>query len=239
MFKSKLKIVTNTLIAIIITIVYIVAFLPSNSITISGNGNFMLYYHGKKQSDKVSLMFNVYENTEIVNKIIDVLDKNNVKATFFVGGCWADDNIKTLNKIILSGHELGNHGYFHKDHKKINEEENYAEINNCGKIVNSLTGYKMELFAPPSGSYSKATLKVAESLGYKTIMWSRDTIDWRDSDKKLIVKRATLKTEGGDFVLMHPKQHTLDSLQEIITTLKNKNFVLTTVSENISSKDKL
>ena len=66
------------------------------------------------------LMFNVYENTGVVNGILDVLKDHGAKATFFVGGCWADDNSDTLKRILSEGHELGNHGYFHKHHFPIN-----------------------------------------------------------------------------------------------------------------------
>ena len=135
-----------------------------------------------------------------------------------------------MKLIIASGHELGNHGYFHKDHKKLSEQYNYQEIYSCDKIVYSLTGYKMTLFAPPSGSFSKNTLKVAKDLNYKTIMWSKDTIDWRDSDENLIINRATKEVVGGDFILMHPKAHTLNALDKIIDKIKEKNLNLTTVS---------
>ena len=89
----------------------------------------------------------------------------------------------------------------------------------------------MNLFAPPSGAYSKTTLKVAESLKYKTIMWSKDTIDWRDSDVKTIIKRATENTVSGDLILMHPKGHTLTALSQIIETLSKKGLKMVTVSK--------
>ena len=91
----------------------------------------------------------------------------------------------------------------------------------------------MNLFAPPSGAYNSTTLNVAESLGYKTIMWTKDTIDWRDQDGGLIFQRATKNACGGDFILMHPTQATLNSLKEIIDFYKNKGFNLTTVSETL------
>lgn len=204
----------------------------SVSISVSGSNNAI--YKGDKNVGGVSLMFNVYENTEVVKSIIDVLKSENAKATFFVGGCWADDNQETLRLIIESGFELGNHGYFHKDHKKLSEAQNLKEIEDCSKIVYSLTGYKMTLFAPPSGSFSQTTVNVASKLGYKTVMWTKDTIDWRDSDKSLIVKRATSNVESGDLILMHPKEHTLQALKDIIKNIKEKNLSLLTVSQCLS-----
>ena len=67
-------------------------------------------------NDGVSLMFNVYSDTKSVERILEILFAHNAKATFFIGGSWADDNIDCLKKIVEGGHELGNHGYFHKNH---------------------------------------------------------------------------------------------------------------------------
>lgn len=232
--NRKITVVTNTLLIIIITVVCAVSFFPERTMPIYGGNEVSAIYNGNRNEKKVSLMFNVYENTEIVNKIIDLLDEHKVKATFFVGGCWADDNGDTLVKIVSNGHEIANHGYFHKDHKKLNYEGNYQEISLTGKIIETLCGVKPTLFAPPSGSFSAVTLECAFDLEYKVIMWSKDTIDWRDKDKSLVIKRATSNLENGDLVLMHPKKHTLLALPEILSYYKALGFEVVTVSENIS-----
>ena len=89
----------------------------------------------------------------------------------------------------------------------------------------------MNLFAPPSGDYSKTTIEVCEKIGYKVILWSIDTIDWRDKSEKIVYNRATQKISGGDFVLMHPKQHTLKVLPEILNFYLQNGLVVTTVSQ--------
>ena len=91
----------------------------------------------------------------------------------------------------------------------------------------------MKLFAPPSGSYNKTTLEVASNLGYKTIMWSKDTIDWRDKNSELIFSRATKNLVNGDLILMHPTKATLDVLDSIIKEIKRQNFKIVTVGKNI------
>jgi peptidoglycan/xylan/chitin deacetylase (PgdA/CDA1 family) len=222
------------LLVFIVISVILVGIKPDRSVTISTEGNYGAIYSGSEDVLGVSLMFNVYENSSVVKKIIDLLNENSVTATFFVGGCWADDNQSLLKEIIESGFELGNHGYFHKDHKKLNKVQNLKEIEDCHKIVYALTGYKMTLFAPPSGSYSKTTLDVASSLNYHTIMWSKDTIDWRDKDVSIIVKRATNKVANGDLILMHPKEHTLKALPTILDYFDSVGLKQVKVSQNIS-----
>ena len=200
-------------------------------VSLTSGESYSPYYHGDRSKARVALMINVYENAETVNSMLDLLVERGAKATFFVGGCWADDNAETVSRIVECGMEIGNHGYFHKDHKKLTVAQNESEIGNNHALVKGITGVEMNLFAPPSGSFSSDTLKVAEKLGYKTVMWTLDTIDWRDDDVDLIVKRATQRFENGDFVLMHPKPHTLTALHEILDFYKEKGVETVTVSQ--------
>ncbi|MBQ9782149.1 MAG: polysaccharide deacetylase family protein [Clostridia bacterium] len=232
--NRKITIATNFVLVIIFTLVFAVSFFPEQIVPIYGGSNVSAIYHGNRENANVSLMFNVYEGTDVVNGIIDTLDEYDAKATFFVGGCWADDNESALKKIVESGHEIANHGYFHKDHKKLGYDKNKEEISLTGVIVEALCGAKMDLFAPPSGSFSETTLEAAFDLGYKVIMWSKDTIDWRDSDQDLLYKRATKNPENGDLILMHPKKHTLSVLPRVIEFYQNIGFNIVTVSENIA-----
>ena len=228
-----LQTVVNAVIILIVIATSCFLFLPETTITISKKDGEEAIYSGDKNFCRVSLMFNVYENVEIVNGILDLLKEYKVKATFFVGGCFADDNAELLQRMVKEGHEIANHGYFHKDHKNISEEENRREIYNTEVVVKALTGVKTNLFAPPSGSFSLTTLKVAKALGYKVIMWSKDTIDWRDNNEELVFKRATERLENGDLILMHPKEHTLNALGKIISYYLFKGFEVVTVTENI------
>ena len=229
----KINVVTNVILIAVFVVVVAVCFVPQKAIPIYGGNSLSAIYNGNVNNKNVSLMFNVYENTEVVNKIIDVLDKSEVKGTFFVGGCWADDNGETLNRIVKSGHEIANHGYFHKDHKKLSFDKNKEEIMLTGVIVKALCGVQSTLFAPPSGSFNDATLEAAYELGYQVIMWSKDTIDWRDKDIDVIYNRATRNPTNGELILMHPKEHTLSALPKIIEFYKKNGFNLCTVSDNI------
>ena len=190
-------------------------------------------YKGNTNNNNISLMFNVYQGTEYIDKILEKLKEYDAKATFFVGGCWAIKNSEALQKIFDAGHEIGNHGYWHKDHKTLSAENNYSEMSLTHKVIKQMLGYTITLFAPPSGSYGTTCLSVANQMGYKTIMWSKDTIDWRDQDKNLIVKRATQNASNGDLILMHPTKCTLDALGEIISFYIKSGYKLTTVSQNI------
>jgi peptidoglycan/xylan/chitin deacetylase (PgdA/CDA1 family) len=183
--------------------------------------------------DKVSIMFNVYQGTEYLDEILDILDKAGAKTTFFVGGTWAEKNPSALIKIAQKGHELGNHGYFHRDHSKLSSKENAREISACHTLVKRLTGVVMDLFAPPSGAYSSNTLDIAKEMGYNTIMWSKDTIDWRDKDVSVLVRRATKGIKGGDLILMHPTEQSVKALDEIVADIYAQGLSIAPVSEII------
>ena len=192
-----------------------------------------VYYNGDTSSNKVTLMINVYWGTEYLDDMLATLAEKDVKTTFFIGGTWAVLNEDYLNKIYQAGHEIANHGYHHKDHDKLDEQGNLNEISTTHKIVKELLGVDMTLFAPPSGAYDKLTVSCAESLGYHTIMWTRDTIDWRDHDAEVIYQRAIKKAKGGDLILMHPTEATAQALPRIIDYFQSNNFTLSTVSDNI------
>lgn len=193
-------------------------------------------YAGDKSSKNISLMINVYWGTEHLDLMIDILDKYEAKATFFVGGSWVKDNPKMLKKILDSGHEVGNHGTNHKEHAKVSYQDNLTEIQTCHEFVKHSIDVEMELFAPPGGSYNSNTIKAAEFLNYKTIMWTRDTIDWRDKNASLIYSRAVTNLSGGDLILMHPTAETAQALTNIVEHIKQQGFNLVTVSETLGLK---
>lgn len=190
-------------------------------------------YRGNPLNNSVSMMINVYWGTEFLDGMLNVLKEKDVKTTFFIGGTWANDNPEMLKRIIADGHEVGNHGYFHRDHDKLSYEKNLEEIKTCHVTVKSITGYEMSLFAPPSGAFSEATMRAAKDLNYKTIMWSRDTIDWRDKDAEICFTRATKDIKGGELILMHPTEHTLSALPRIIDYYKAQSLKPTTVSATL------
>ncbi len=224
--------ITNLILLVIVVGMFFLAF-TGNIKSVFKTNSLEAIYRGNTKNNNVSLMINVYWGTEYIEPILEVLEQENVKVTFFVGGTWVSSNTQLLKNIYSKGHEIANHGYYHKDHKLLSNERNQEEIYITHKLVKELIGVDMNLFAPPSGSYNQATLQIASNLGYQTIMWSKDTIDWRDKDSEICYSRAIKNAKNGDLILMHPTEHTLKALPNIIKYYKENGFNLTTVSENI------
>lgn len=236
MKKTSENIFINVFVNVIICLVIVSIFsfsLAGDVFTFATAENDKPIYKGNQEKNSVSLMFNVYQGTEYIDDILQTLEKHNAKATFFVGGSWVAKNQSVLQKMVDSKNEVGNHGFLHRNHDKLSLEKNKEEISLCHDIVFKTTGVNMTLFAPPSGAFSSATLVASSELGYKTIMWSKDTIDWRDHDKNVIFKRATKNLSNGDLVLMHPTKETLEALNDVLAEIKRQNFEIVTVSDNI------
>ncbi|MEG1509292.1 MAG: polysaccharide deacetylase family protein [Clostridia bacterium] len=235
MNAKKVHIVSNVIIVVMLLTLGFFAFGGGEIKSVFGEEYEKPIYQGNTSCKQVSLMINVYWGTEYIAPMLKILKKYNAKCTFFIGGSWATENNATLKLINENGHEIANHGTLHKDHKKLSEAQNFNEIMVNHNLIKQILGQEMKLFAPPSGSFSNTTLKVCKKQNYKMIMWSKDTIDWRDKDKMLIFKRATNKLKAGDLILMHPTSCTLEALEDILKFYNENGFKAVTVSQNISN----
>ena len=229
--KVFTHVVANVILLALVAVIASVGFVGATTNVFKNSDTSPIYRGvGEKQ---VSLMINVYWGTEYLDEMLAIFDKYGVKTTFFVGGTWVAEYPEMLQKIVGYGHEIGNHGYYHKDHSKLDYDNNYKEINTCAKLVFEYTGVNMTLFAPPSGYYCAHTLNAAKECGNKVIMWSRDTIDWRDKDAEIVYNRATKDTDSGELILMHPTKHTLAALERIVQNYNEREFAIVPVSKNI------
>ncbi|MBR7185890.1 MAG: polysaccharide deacetylase family protein [Clostridia bacterium] len=226
-----IAILTNCTLSLILIAVAAVCFLP-----VAGPAAGIeerVYRHGMSE-DGVSLMINVYWGTNEVYGMLEVLEEYDATATFFIGGSWADDNTDCVREIAARGHEIGSHGYFHRAHEKLDYEGNVREIAASIEFLSLVIDRPVTLFAPPSGAYNDETVEAAENMGLKTILWSKDTIDWRDLNEADAYRRATSGVVGGDFILMHPMEHTLKALPRILSYYRSQGLRAISVSENLA-----
>ena len=233
----KINILSNLVLGIVLISVCAFSLFSKNNLTETSANEAEIYRNGREENGGVSLMFNVYWGKDEVYQILDILASHCAKATFFIGGSWADDNVECLRSIKEKGHEIGNHGYFHKDHSKLSIKDNEKEIAACNQFIQLSIGVNPTLFAPPSGAYGNNMLAACKTLGMKTVLWSRDTIDWRDKDENLIYKRATKDIKSGEFVLMHPMKETCKALDKILSYYETMSLKAITVSENLQCKN--
>ena len=188
------------------------------------------YYRGPVDKNLMTLTINVAWGEEYLPQMLDTLDEYNVKATFFFIGRWVEKFPDLTKEIKERGHELGNHGFRHLHPKKLSKEKLINLIKENEKLISKTTGYKTDLFAPPYGEVDDRIVKVAGEVGYKTIMWTIDTIDWQRPNSEVIVNRVVSKAQKGGIVLMHPTKPTAKALPRVIKDLQT-DYKLVTVSQ--------
>ncbi len=187
-------------------------------------------------SKYIAFTMNVDWGNEVIPEILETLKEKNVKITFFVTGRWAKEYPDLFQSIIKEGHEIGSHGYHHLNYGGLNQAQNEEEINLAETEIMKYTTTKPIYFAPPSGSYSEATLAAADKLGYKTILWSIDTIDWRQGSTENVILQRVLekKQHEGAIVLMHPMPETAKALPQLIDSLREKGLEVGTITNILS-----
>ncbi len=170
-----------------------------------------------------------YENGN-VEKIVDILNKHEVKGGFFVLDNILTKNHSLIEKMIDGSHTIANHTARHRDMSKINSKEEFkAELEALEKLFEKEYGRKMvKLYRPPEGRFSEENLKWASELGYKTVMWSFAYADW-DNDRQMSCESAKNKIlenlHNGEIMLLHPTSSTnAEIIEDLIVELKNKGF---------------
>lgn len=180
-------------------------------------------------SDKlIALTFDDGPNYN-TNKVLDVLAKYNVKATFFVLGSKAKDNKKILKREYDSGMEIGNHTFNHLLLTKYKENVIKDEIDNTSSVIFEVTGRYPKLLRPSYGAYNNTIKKIGDM---PIIIWDIDTLDWKYHNSKRIASRVINKVKDGDIILMHDiYSATANSLNIIIPELQNRGYTFVTVPE--------
>lgn len=180
-------------------------------------------------SDKlITLTFDDGPNYN-TNKVLDVLAKYNVKATFFVLGSKVMNNKKILKREYDSGMEIGNHTFNHLLLTKYKENVIKDEIDNTSSVIFEVTGRYPKLLRPSYGAYNNTIKKIGDM---PIIIWDIDTLDWKYHNSKRIASRVINKVKDGDIILMHDiYSATANSLNIIIPELQNRGYTFVTVPE--------
>ncbi|MFD5019684.1 polysaccharide deacetylase family protein [Paenibacillus sp. NPDC058367] len=193
-------------------------------------------YRGNPAKPMVSLMINVAWGNQYIVPMLDILDEENVKVTFFLDGSWLSKNPELATEMLKRGHEMENHAYTHPNMSTLSRARATVEIEKTQKLLKESLGVTNKWFAPPSGDFDQETVEIASSLGLKTVLWTVDTVDWRNPSPESIVAKITSKAEAGTLVLMHPTASSSKALKAMIRGIKAKGLQLGTVSQTLSAE---
>ena len=181
-----------------------------------------------KSKKMIALTFDDGPNYN-TSKVIDVLNKYDIKATFFVLGSRAINNKDILKKMADSGMEIGNHTYNHLLLTKYDENKIRSEIEDTSEVIYSATKKRPKLLRPSCGSVNNKIKKVANM---PIIIWDIDTLDWKYHNSKRITSRVVNKVRDGDIILMHDiYSASLNALSNIIPILQDNGYEFVTIDE--------
>ncbi len=191
-------------------------------------------FRGNPERPEAALAINVAWGEESLPGMLDILKKENVRATFFFVGDWVRKFPELVREVAAAGHEIANHGYYHGHPCALDRTELARMIQDNQVLLAKVIGRQpAALFAPPSGEFDQRTVGVAAELGFRTILWTVDTIDWKRPSPDLIVQRAVGKACNGAIILMHPTAPTLAALPAVIKGLRDKGLKLATIGQLI------
>nr|WP_242948008.1 polysaccharide deacetylase family protein [Clostridium baratii] len=194
------------------------------------------------QNKEVALSFDVnWAEKEYLYDILNILDKYNIKATFFVMGKWlsfSDENAEKLKKIKEGGHEIGNHSYLHPNFSRISNEKIEEEVKKTDELIEGIIGEKTKLFRFPSGDYNERAAKKIYELGYMPIQWDADSVDWKEDGESVEYERVKKKIKNGSITLFHNNaKHTPKNLERLIKELQSEGYEFKKIGDMIYKED--
>lgn len=193
-------------------------------------------YCVQTEEPKIALTFDAAWGNEDTKQILDILEKHDVKVTFFMTGGWVSSYPDDVKAILEAGHDLGNHSENHKNMSQLSDAEKTEELMSVHNKVKELTGYEMFLFRPPYGDYDDAVVENAKQNGYYTIQWDVDSLDWKDYGADAIIDTVCNHKHlgNGSIILCHNgAKYTAQALDAMITNLKEQGYEFVPLSELI------
>jgi peptidoglycan/xylan/chitin deacetylase (PgdA/CDA1 family) len=190
------------------------------------------------ETNKVALTFDDGPDDVYTPRVLDVLAKYNVRATFFLIGSAAEKHRGIVERIIREGHEIGNHTYFHSNLSRMAPWQILLDLGKANKVFSDITGKDVPVVRPPYGALDPPAVKAIGDKGYNVLLWTVDSLDWWGISKEEVIGNVLPKVETGVIVLQHssggPDEDltgSVDALPDIIETLQSQGYSFHTASE--------
>ena len=183
---------------------------------------------------RVALTFDDGPHPGRTKRILALLDRYSVKATFFILGCNAEYYPEPLALAVAAGHEIEDHSFDHVTRGKTALElEN--SITKTARIIEQASGRSPRFFRPPEGKCTPELNEALSVLGYESVFWTVDSRDWTGKPAEAIARDVLAQVKDGDVLLFHdytcPGENTLHALEKIIPALLSRGYRFVTVEE--------
>ncbi len=203
---------------------------PSGGADLEELKKYNAYFMGPDEK-VIYLTYDEGSNDTYLPEIVDVLDKNNVKATFFLCRNYMLMNKDLIKKMVDNGHLIGNHTFHHYEMPKLANRADFDkyiyEIRGVEETYKEITGKTMEkIYREPKGEWSYRSLKIVSDLGYKSFFYSADYLDYADDvSKEVALQKMLDRYHNGAIYLFHPKNKgNLEALDDFIKKMKELGY---------------
>ena len=189
---------------------------------------------------QLALTYDDGPNDPHTMRLLEVLARHDVHATFFLIGRYVKQRPEIVREIVQAGHIIGNHTFTHPLLSLKSATEIREELSACRAALQDATGDHSSLFRPPFGGRRPATLRIARELGLQPVMWNVTGYDWNAPPAAVIEQKVSNQIRGGDVILLHDGGHkdmgadraqTVQATDNLIQRYKSEGFSFVTVSE--------
>ena len=204
----------------------------------SGARQHPVYSVDRGKEKVLAISFDAAWGAEKTQGIMDILDDYGIRTTFFLVGFWIDAYPEQVAAIHDRGHEIGNHSTRHPRMTELSDAQMREELNVTADKIEDITGVRPVLFRCPFGDYDNRVLLNASNLGYTTVQWDVDSLDWKEDGTAKMVKRVVEKVKPGSIVLFHNNSRDiLEALPIILNQIFADGYTVVPVSELLLSGD--
>lgn len=202
------------------------------------SGRLKPLYRVSTTENKIALTFDISWGEVTPPLVLNVLKEHGVRATFFLSGPWAATHPDLVRRIVADGHEVGSHGYRHDNLSQLSESQIAENIEKAHRVLKDLVGYEPRFLRPPNGDFDDRVIEVALERGYTVVIWSLDSLDWKNPGLDYMIKKVLGKVQKGDIILFHASDTAKQThlvLPAILQGLREKGLVSVPLSELLQS----
>jgi len=191
-------------------------------------------------SKLLALTYDDGPNDPHTMRLLEILARHDVHATFFLIGRYAKDRPDIVREIASAGHVIGNHTFSHPLLIFKSSSEVRGELLQCRAVLQDAIGKHSNLFRPPFGGRRPAVLRVARELGFEPVMWNVTGYDWNAAPAAVIEMKVSRQIRGGDVILLHDGGHqqmgadrsqTVLATDSLISRYKSEGYEFVTIPQ--------
>jgi len=202
------------------------------------------YLGAGRGSRQLALTYDDGPNDPHTLRLLEVLARHDVKATFFMIGRFVAEKPQIAREVARAGHVIGNHTFNHPNLIFCAPARVRGELEHCRQMLKDTVGEHSKLWRPPFGARLPHVLKVGRRLGLEPVMWTVSSNDWKIYTADGIERRVAERIRGGDVILMHDGAHvhmgadrarTVEATDRLIRRCKDLGYEFVTVAEMMRS----